>query len=218
MYGGSRCAAPGSWTASWNSSRRGSTQKVLIDAELSCVDGTSIRAIRAAAGTRRKKPVSGEPTNHTFWAAAGAASVRSSTWPATDGASRWQRSSPPDRCTSRRGSSGSWAGPGRDAALCGLGRGRGYSYPRIRRWLARHGIKAVVPRRSDQRPEDGRVRFDREAYQRRAVVGQCVGWPKECRAVATRFLGEEQTRPAQPRRFVLRSMVARAGRAAGLWR
>jgi transposase len=31
------------------------------------------------------------------------------------------------------------------------------------------------------------VRFDREAYKRRAVVEPCVGWLKECRAVATRF-------------------------------
>lgn len=64
---------------------------------------------------------------------------------------------------------------------------KGYSYPRIRRWLARHGIKAVIPRRKDQRPDDGRVRFDKETYKRRAVVEQCVGWLKECRAVATRF-------------------------------
>jgi transposase len=64
---------------------------------------------------------------------------------------------------------------------------KGYSYPRIRRWLARHGIKAVIPRRKDQRPDDGRVRFDKETYKRRAVVEQCVGWLKECRAMATRF-------------------------------
>jgi len=64
---------------------------------------------------------------------------------------------------------------------------KGYSYPRIRRWLARHGIKGVIPRRKDQRPDDGRVQFDRETYRRRAVVEQCVGWLKECRAVATRF-------------------------------
>ena len=64
---------------------------------------------------------------------------------------------------------------------------KGYSYPRIRRWLRRHGIKAVIPRRKDQRPDDGRVRFDRDTYRRRAVVEQCVGWLKECRAVATRF-------------------------------
>jgi transposase len=64
---------------------------------------------------------------------------------------------------------------------------KGYSYPRIRAWLRRRGIKAVIPRRKDQRPDDGRVRFDRESYRRRAVVEQCVGWLKECRAVATRF-------------------------------
>ena len=64
---------------------------------------------------------------------------------------------------------------------------KGYSYPRIRRWLRRHGIQAVIPRRKDQRPDDGRVKFDKDTYQRRAVVEQCVGWLKECRAVATRF-------------------------------
>jgi transposase len=64
---------------------------------------------------------------------------------------------------------------------------KGYSYPRIRRWLRRHGIKAVIPRRKDQRPDDKRVKFDREAYRRRAVVEQCVGWLKESRALATRY-------------------------------
>jgi transposase len=64
---------------------------------------------------------------------------------------------------------------------------KGYSYPRIRRWLRRHGIRAVIPRRSDQRPDDGRVKFDKEAYKGRAVVEQCVGWLKESRALATRF-------------------------------
>ena len=64
---------------------------------------------------------------------------------------------------------------------------KGYSYPRVRRWLRRRGIRAVIPRRKDQRPDDKRVKFDREAYRRRAVVEQCVGWLKESRAVATRF-------------------------------
>jgi transposase len=64
---------------------------------------------------------------------------------------------------------------------------KGYSYPHIRAWLRRHGITAVIPRRKDQKPDDGRHRFDREAYRRRAVVEQCVGWLKESRAVGTRF-------------------------------
>jgi len=64
---------------------------------------------------------------------------------------------------------------------------KGYSYPRVRRWLARYGIRSVIPRRKDQDPDDGRHRFDREVYRRRSVVEQCVGWLKECRAVGTRF-------------------------------
>ncbi len=64
---------------------------------------------------------------------------------------------------------------------------KGYSYARVRRWLRQHGIRAVIQRRKDQRPDDGRVKFDRDTYKRRAVVEQCVGWLKESRAVATRF-------------------------------
>ena len=64
---------------------------------------------------------------------------------------------------------------------------KGYSYPGIRRWLRRHGVRAVIPRRKDQRPSDGRHRFDKARYRDRAGVEQCVGWLKEHRAVGTRF-------------------------------
>ena len=61
---------------------------------------------------------------------------------------------------------------------------KGYSYARIRRYLRRRKIKAVIPTRKDQRRRPG---FDGEAYRRRNVVERCVGWLKESRAVATRF-------------------------------
>lgn len=64
---------------------------------------------------------------------------------------------------------------------------KGYSYPRIRRWLRRHAIRAVIPRRSDQGPDDRRVRFDKAVYRMRCTIEQCIGWLKECRRVATRF-------------------------------
>ncbi len=64
---------------------------------------------------------------------------------------------------------------------------KGYSTPRIRQWLRRHAIRAVIPRRSDQHLDDGWVRFDHEAYRRRSTVEQCNGWLKECRRIATRF-------------------------------
>ena len=72
----------------------------------------------------------------------------------------------------------------RPAAMAG---DKGYSYPRIRSWLRRHAIQAVIPRRKDQHPADGRCRFDKKLYRRRSTVEQCIGWTKECRRLGTRF-------------------------------
>ena len=62
---------------------------------------------------------------------------------------------------------------------------KGYSFDRIRNWLRRHRIDAVIPYRSNQKPS--RKPFDRKAYRRRNVVERCVGWLKEHRRIATRF-------------------------------
>lgn len=66
---------------------------------------------------------------------------------------------------------------------------KGYSYPRIRQWLRQHGIRAVIPQRSDQVAHHrGRpLVLDRQAYRRRNVIECCIGWLKECRRIATRF-------------------------------
>jgi transposase len=66
---------------------------------------------------------------------------------------------------------------------------KGYSYPRIRRWLADHGIIPVIAQRDDQRAQHkGRpIPFDKALYRRRCVIEQSIGWLKECRRVATRF-------------------------------
>lgn len=66
---------------------------------------------------------------------------------------------------------------------------KGYSYPRIRRWLRQHSVKAVIPQRSDQlRQQKGRpLKFDKKAYRRRNAVERCIGWLKENRRIATRY-------------------------------
>jgi transposase len=66
---------------------------------------------------------------------------------------------------------------------------KGYSYPRIRCWLRKRGIEAVIPQRKDQRARHrGRpLKFDREAYRQRNVVERCIGWLKENRRVAVRY-------------------------------
>ena len=61
---------------------------------------------------------------------------------------------------------------------------KGYSYPRIRRWLEQHGIQGVIPTREDQ-PRD--ETFDRATYRQRNIIERVVNWYKECRALGTRY-------------------------------
>jgi transposase len=66
---------------------------------------------------------------------------------------------------------------------------KGYSYPRVRKWLRDHGIGAVIPEKDDPRllhPANPRG-FDKETYRRRSIIEQCIGWLKECRRIGTRF-------------------------------
>jgi transposase len=64
---------------------------------------------------------------------------------------------------------------------------KGYSYPRIRTWLDRRTIEAVIPQRSDQAEHDGDLGLNKKAYKKRSAVECCVGWLKECRRLVTRF-------------------------------
>jgi transposase len=62
---------------------------------------------------------------------------------------------------------------------------KAYSAGRIRRYLHRRGIRAVIPHRAD---EGGRrPGFDREGYRRRYIVECEVGWLKESRRLGTRY-------------------------------
>jgi len=60
---------------------------------------------------------------------------------------------------------------------------KAYSYGRIRGWLSRRGIEAVIPTRSNQ----PRERLNTRKYRRRNVVERCIGWLKGCRRIATRY-------------------------------
>lgn len=76
-----------------------------IDWDLWLVDGTNIRASRAAAGARKKsaRPTPSNPTI-TRWAAAAADSGANSTWLLTARAFPSERRSPPAKHTNRRNS------------------------------------------------------------------------------------------------------------------
>ena len=65
-----------------------------------------------------------------------------------------------------------------------LGADKGYSSRTVRRALRRRGMRAVIPRKRNQRP-DGR--FDRAAYRERNVVERLINRLKQYRRVATRY-------------------------------
>jgi transposase len=61
---------------------------------------------------------------------------------------------------------------------------KGYSYPRILRWLGRRRVGRVIPTRKDQ-PRD--PSFDKAEYRKRDIIERVVGWSKECRRLLSRF-------------------------------
>ena len=75
-------------------------------------------------------------------------------------------------------------GPGRPrirpAAVAG---DKGYSFPSLRRYLRRRGIRAVIPSKSDQPRQP---RFDKAAYRQRNQVERTINRLKGWRRVATR--------------------------------
>ncbi len=65
---------------------------------------------------------------------------------------------------------------------------KAYSGHMLRKGLKNRGIKAVIPRKSNEKmASDGRSRLDRDAYRNRNVVERCFGRLKEYRRIATRY-------------------------------
>lgn len=73
-----------------------------IDWDLWCIDGTSIRGSRAAAGAGKKGAPKSPPTTH--WAARAADSAASCTWSLTVEDCRLEPTSRPGKSTNRRSS------------------------------------------------------------------------------------------------------------------
>lgn len=160
-----------------------------LDHDLWCVDATSIRASRAAAGAGASG-ASGEPGDHALGRSRGGFGTKLHLVVDGHGIPLSASLSPGQAHESKH------IEPVLEAVrLARPGRGRrrrrpkrlagdkGYSYRRVRRYLRRRGIKAVIPTRKDQRRNP---RFDKETYRRRNVVERCVAWLKENRRLATR--------------------------------
>ena len=160
-----------------------------LDHDLWCVDATSIRASRAAAGAGASA-AEGEPADHALGRSRGGFGTKLHLIVDGHGIPLAVALSPGQAHESKH------VEPVLKAVrLARPGRGRrrrrprrlagdkGYSYRRVRRYLRRRGIVAVIPTRKDQRRNP---RFDRETYRRRNVVERCVNWLKEDRRLGAR--------------------------------
>jgi transposase len=161
-----------------------------IDWDLFCIDGSSVRAGRAAAGASPTDGTADEPLDHALGRSRGGFGTkihlvcdgRGLPMAVTVTAGQRHESTQFEAVMGRVRVPGRVGRPRRRPRR--LAGDKGYSYPRIRRYLRRRGIKAVIPTRKDQRRLPS---FDKPAYRRRNVVERCIGWLKESRRLATRF-------------------------------
>ena len=160
-----------------------------IDFELWCVDGTVVRAHRAASGAPKAKETAKEnPAKHALGRSRGGYSTKLHFL--TDGqgipigviATAGQRNEGPEfenvmqAClinTFRKAK--------RPKALAA---DKAYSSKAIRKYISKLGTEDVIPTRSNEKPNDD---FDKEKYRARNIVERAIGWIKEFRRVATRY-------------------------------
>lgn len=190
----------GTWARIFSSLLDERDDRGQLDHDLWCIDGTVVRAARCAGGARRRnrrRPRLGqgskaglaEPGDHALGYSRGGFSTKVHLLCDGRGTVLGVHVTPGQRHESRafeatmrrvylRRRRGRRRWPRRLAA------DKGYSYPRIWRWLDRRRIGRVIPTRKDQaRVAD----FDKAAYRRRNIIERAVGWSKECRRLLTRF-------------------------------
>jgi transposase len=174
-----------------------------IDRSLWCVDGTSIRALKAAAGARRTtRHTCGvmrrrEPADHALGRSRGGWGSKLHVVCDRAGVVLGFRvtAGQVNECTEfvallesiaiRRS-----AGPPsrRPSAVAG---DKGYSTKAIRAWCRTHRVSAVIPERDDQREHRAhrpgrKLNFDRQQYRARNIVERVIGWLKNLRRIACR--------------------------------
>jgi transposase len=171
-----------------------------LDHDLWCIDGTIVRAARCAGGARRRNrrrprldeglaTQLEEPEDHALGYSRGGFSTKIHLLCDSQGTVLGIHVTPGQRHESRAFESTM------DRVYLPRRRGRrrwprrlagdkGYSYPRIWRWLGRRRIGRVIPTRKDQhRATD----FDKVEYRKRNIIERVVGWFKESRRLLTRF-------------------------------
>ena len=160
-----------------------------IDFELWCIDGTVIRAHRAAAGARKGELTKEQNAEkHALGRSQGGYSTKLHVL--TDGqgiplsitATAGQRNEAPEfENVFANSLINIFRKDKRPDALAG---DKGYSSGKIRRFIAKRGIEDVIPTRSN---ETRNPDFNKSLYKARNIVERAIGWLKEYRRVATRY-------------------------------
>lgn len=68
-----------------------------------------------------------------------------------------------------------------------LGGDKGYRADWIDEYLLELGIQPVIPSKKNEDRDARPVEFDKEAYRRRSIVENVIGWLKENRRIFSRF-------------------------------
>jgi transposase len=167
-----------------------------IDWDQWSLDGTIVRAHRAAAGAEKQGPDgAAEPSNHALGRSVGGFSTKIHLLSDGNGVpldatltpgqthESTQVETVMEQVAIERAS-----GCIRRRPRC-LAADRAYDAIRIRHFLRSRGITPVIPpKRRPGKCKRGRpVSYDTVHYRRRSTIEQCVGWLKECRAIATRY-------------------------------
>jgi transposase len=186
----------GTWARILSTALDGRDARGCIDHDRGCIDGTIVRAARCAGGARRRPRLGAgskmppeEPEDHALGYSRGGFSTKIHRVCDAEGTVLGIHVTPGQRHESRAFE------PTMERVYLPRRRGRrrwprrlagdkGYSYPRIWRWLARRRIGRVIPTRKDQpRAAD----FDVAESRKRNIIERVVGWSKESRRLLTRF-------------------------------
>lgn len=172
----------------------------LVDGELWCVDGTVVRAARCAGGGGKEGDPE-EPPDHALGRSRGGFSTKIHLLCDGHGHPLDFHLTPPGQTHETTGLVPLLEGA-EERVVDGDGDGeaivwpvalagdKGYRADWIDEYLLELGIVPVIPSKENEDRAARAVEFDREAYQRRSIVGCLIGWLKEWRRI---FLGFEKT-------------------------
>lgn len=162
-----------------------------IDWELLCIDGSVVRAHKAAAGARKVGPES-EPSDHALGRSKGGFGTKFHMVCDRNGhpIAFEITAGQVNECTRFESLMGSICVPSSENPNVFLPKklagDKAYSSKAARDWLTKRNITPVIASRSNEKSRNDE-QFDRTAYRERNIIERTIGKLKESRRIATRY-------------------------------